>query len=392
MKTFLALTVGTGTAGRQSNLEQGLVHTLQLIQPDAYWLVPSADEYSQLIAEEMRSKYPANFQSWSDDVPFFSVADPDDLSVCVTTMRTVLDKVRTIAGESDRIMVNPTSGTKQMSAGATLAALNADVDLLTFTVGERADGVVITGTERLQEFPTLNMLYQRDLITARALFTRGSYAGAATVLRRYRRLPDAARAMAMAECMDVWHRHDYAGAAAKAATFDQSLATQLNAMAKEKGWSERILADLVRGADHLFAWGVFDEALTRYYRAVEYAARLRLAAHVKHSDPFRYDELMTIANAQSRSRLRENRDGSCMVGLTQIVYLLAGVDDKFAGLMGQERIQNLMDARNQSVHNIRSVSRDDAESAKVHVRRLLDAVFPRLDELIKQLRDQEPTI
>jgi hypothetical protein len=44
--THLILTVGTGTAGKHSNLAAGLRRTLELINPEKFWLIPSTDEVS----------------------------------------------------------------------------------------------------------------------------------------------------------------------------------------------------------------------------------------------------------------------------------------------------------------------------------------------------------
>ena len=67
---------------------------------------------------------------------------------------------------SDRLLVNPTSGTKQMSVAAVLAALDEEVGMVIFTVGDRADGVVKTGTERMAEVNTAEFYLQQDLAQA----------------------------------------------------------------------------------------------------------------------------------------------------------------------------------------------------------------------------------
>jgi hypothetical protein len=46
MTSLLILAVGTGTAGKHSDVAQGLAHTIRLVRPRKFWLVPSASERS----------------------------------------------------------------------------------------------------------------------------------------------------------------------------------------------------------------------------------------------------------------------------------------------------------------------------------------------------------
>ena len=154
--SILILTVGTGTQGAQSNLAQGLVNTLKQLKPRLFWLVPSASPDSTDLAELVRSEAPEGclFQSWADSQAFRKIEHHDDLFVCRTALREVIQCAKEQLGKGERLIVNPTSGTKQMSVAATLAALDEGIGEIVFTVGNRADGVVITGTERMAPFKT----------------------------------------------------------------------------------------------------------------------------------------------------------------------------------------------------------------------------------------------
>ncbi len=89
MQTFLILTVGTGTAGRTSNLEAGLRRTIELIHPSAFWLIPSTDEISQTMADLVRLDQPA-FRAWDASSPYRAIARPDSLDDCRQIVRKVI--------------------------------------------------------------------------------------------------------------------------------------------------------------------------------------------------------------------------------------------------------------------------------------------------------------
>ena len=185
MSDLLILTVGTGTAGKTSNLAQGLVNTLKKSAPRLYWLVPSISPDSIETANLIRENYPNGFTKASHS-DFFTIKNPDDIFECRNTMRSVIKEARQYLKEGEKLILNPTSGTKQMSAGATLAAIDEEIGEIVFTIGERADGVVKTGTERLIPFSSRLFLMERDMRIANELFRSGSYKATADILTPYK--------------------------------------------------------------------------------------------------------------------------------------------------------------------------------------------------------------
>ena len=112
MTNLLILTVGTGTAGRHSDLASGLRRTLELLNPRKFWLVPSTAPDSLAIADliaEGHASYGGRFP----------LEHPDDLESSRQHIRSVIRRVRGQVKEGERLLVNPTSGTKQMTAAAT---------------------------------------------------------------------------------------------------------------------------------------------------------------------------------------------------------------------------------------------------------------------------------
>ena len=186
MTSLLILTVGTGTAGKHSNVASGLANTIRQVRPRRFWLVPSASEKSTPVADLIREEVAdlGSFASWSESAPYHAIPDHDDIHQCRRFVREVIAAAKRELRPGERLVVNPTSGTKQMSAGATLAALDEEVDQIDFTSGERVDGVVKTGTEVVQSFDLRGFLFQRDLRTADQLFQHGAFYAAARAAQR----------------------------------------------------------------------------------------------------------------------------------------------------------------------------------------------------------------
>lgn len=277
MPPLIILTVGTGTAGKYSNVAEGLANALRLIRPRKFWLMPSASEKSIPVADLIREMVTDLdcFQPWSADADYRTIAQPDSLSDCRKTMREVIRTVRRHLQRGERLIVNPTSGTKQMSVGAPLAALDEEVGQIDFTVGERVDGVVKTGTEKVESVDLKAFLGERDLRIADELFQSGAFLAAASVLQPYE-TPGLVSARETALCLHEWQRLNYRQAALHAEAFSESLKSRLFALASQGQLDSAVLGDLLAGADELARWGDHEEALARYYKATEYALKLRL--------------------------------------------------------------------------------------------------------------------
>lgn len=314
MTSLLILTVGTGTKGDHSNLAQGLVNTLHQLRPRKFWLVPSASPDSIALAEIVRDGAPAGsvFQSWIPTQPFLQIEHHDDLFVCRTALREVIHTAREQLRQDERLIVNPTSGTKQMSVAATLAALDEGIGEIVFTVGERADGVVKTGTERMAPFSTRQFFLERDLRLAGEMFDAGAFYAASKILKPYKE-SEAIRARETTLCLHEWQRMNYAKAAGHAAKFSEDLRVHLKNLTAADEFSVTVLGDLLAGADELLRWGDCEEALARYYRGAEQAAKVRLADAHAIRPPYNLDSLLNLLPAscplakEVRSRARNGR-------------------------------------------------------------------------------------
>lgn len=269
-------TVGTGTAGKHSNLAQGLVNGLRLRQPRVAWLLPSTDEnacaIADLVAEDLRTVDGITVQ-----IPGH-ITSPDDLLRCRREIRLHLRAARRQYPRAV-LVVNPTSGTKQMTAGAVLAALDVEAHMLDYITGDRADGVVRTGTERLSALNLQRIHAERAAREALRLFQHGALAGAAVLLAPHRDLVPCSHALLLA--LAAWQRFDYRGALQAVSQVSgpwlPPLRAALEQLAASPTPSLERAADMHNAAARTLDWRQAEEALAMLYRLVELCARLRLA-------------------------------------------------------------------------------------------------------------------
>jgi hypothetical protein len=374
--THLLLTVGTGTAGRHSNLAAGLRRTIEIIAPDKFWLIPSTDEVSQLTADLVREGMPA-FHPWSEDEPYLAIAQPDSLEACRNTVREVLIRARAGLSRSGRLLVNPTSGTKQMSVGAALAALDEGIGELVFTVGQRADGVVMTGTEQLETFAAHAYFAERDLKTSLALSAAGSFSAAATLLSRHASLSPQAD---IALCLREWERQNYAearriAAGCTALAESRNLLESLAKAAKAPEPQPAIIADILHTAGLLQTRRDFEAALTLTCRALEMGLRRALFEKTGLHEPYSLPKICALPLEQGiKDRCRNvSHDGQrTILNLNTVAKILQQLghdlgDDFFA----DRDLQALVRVRNDLMHQLRAVTEVESQAALQRVKNLL---------------------
>lgn len=367
---WLILTVGTGTAGRHSNLAAGLRRTIEILAPVRFLLVPSRNEISHLTADLVREGLDT-FEPWDEDTPYHCIESPDSLEQCRRTVGEVIAAAQGRMGRKNRLLVNPTSGTKQMSVGAALAALDEGIGEIVFTVGERVDGVVRTGTECLEIFDPAKYFAERDLAVARRLFHSGAYAASAALLSRHPTLQSAA---AIAACRHAWECQNYTEARriAAAALTDELIRCrnhleQLHIAAANRKPDERLVADILHTAETGFRRQDWNEALLQACRAFEMGLRRALERATGLSEPIELNALRQMPIPAEVVRRAENtsNDGiTTILNLNAVARILAAYRQPMGdAFLSSRKLKASTGIRNERMHGLRAVTENEARLA-----------------------------
>jgi hypothetical protein len=378
-KNLLILTVGTGTAGKYSNLAEGLRRTVELLHPRRFWLVPCVSEDSQTMADLVSENF-ENFAPLSPGSRYCAIADPDNLEVCRETLRAAIAAARKELRPSERLFINPTSGTKQMTAAATLAALDENIGDIVFTVGERADAVVKTGTERIMPFDASAYFRERDFKTASELFAFGGFYAAARILEPHKTAMLHAQATAL--MCHHWQRFDYKKAAGQASRFDEQLRRALAARAtavKEGKPDSGVLADILSWAKFAFDRQDYDESVRLSYKAIEYAAKCRLSGKFNlfpDASGFYEPEQVYALHRDFEAQFRDFARPKLALGLQNLMLILEKLGDEL-GTSWRGNRENIARerTRNENTHSISPIGEAEAQAILARVSSAVNAIF-----------------
>lgn len=369
-KSVYVMTVGTGTAGRTSNLAQGLVNAINLRkeQIKKVFLVPSLSEDSHAIADLVID----NFKNSGLKVSIINnFTEPDELLRCRREFREVLSQLK-----AEQVIINPTSGTKQMTAGATLAALDMGLGVIEFIVGERRDGVVVTGTERIESLDSARLQAEQSIRSILALLRNGSYSAAALLGELIKdHFPVTA---ALCSMLAAWDRMNYSEAVRCVPLGDEFSKTRalLGSLTAASEHSLERIADLLALASRDLQFSRVEEALSAIYRAVELMAKFHLVELECPPDMWFADHLCKMFNlpAKTRDRLykkdKESKGKVLRLGLTDLMDILDTTGFVLCELRYEKRHWKTLQERNETRygHGDKSVKKDN-------VQKLYDVVF-----------------
>jgi hypothetical protein len=371
MPHLLILTVGTGTAGAAANITQGLINTIHKVNPRNFWLIPSTAADSLAVAALIAETFPGSFAPWTGTDRFKTIEDPDQLESSRQVVREVIRTVRRRLQQGERLLVNPTSGTKQMSAGATLAALDEQIGDIIFTVGNRQDGVVITGTERITAFDPESYFEERDLRLARQLFDVGSWDAAARVLAPHQTSQEKARHICL--CRLNWSRLSYGEAARHAARFSEPHRVYLKQLAdltEAQIPAAAVLTDLLSHAEEFLALENPDASFQFSYKSLEYALRLELFLASEIRPPYTPNKFQGIRTDLTRNAVPNQ---PLRIGQRQMADLLKALGSPVADRYFQSQaLEKGLSIRNRLTHEIRPTTTEEARNLLAAVRSLCE--------------------
>lgn len=298
--TILVLTVGGS--------HQPLVTAIQSLKPECVVFLCSDDapgtkgSYVQVMGEGLVIK--SNPKLEKPDLPnivvqanlaskqyeIVKIRHFDNLETCYLEARNVLERLHRDCPEA-RIIADYTGGTKTMTAGLAVAAVDFEWCALNVVAGTRADLEKVTeGTQFAKPLRVWNLRGKRKLREVQVRLKCFDYAGAASLLEAIAGMPisqpfseNIAAGLAICRGLDTWDRFDHKGARNLIQPYRRHLVAEcvmLDQLCQAKPRDPYIRAeDLLLNAERRAAQGRYDDAVARVYRALELIAQIRLKEH-----------------------------------------------------------------------------------------------------------------
>ncbi|MBF0155435.1 MAG: TIGR02710 family CRISPR-associated protein [Magnetococcales bacterium] len=359
----LLLTVGTGDdTKREETLYRPLRLSISKGKFTSIILLPSS--VTEAWAEQVQNDLtPHNIQVYP-----LHPGDEDNADRCFDHFDKVLAELLADGWMCNQIEVDPTRGTKMMSASLVLAAVHRDVSAIRYITGKRDErGMVQSGSEEIFEFRTTRISAARRLEDAFQLFQHSNFAAVLDMIPD----PDSGWAAlnwpaefhprlrairSLAHFYGAWDRLNYSEAQ-KAGTadlsslegkwqrFQPSLPVLDWVKQLAKGLPEtdekerrkkqkapyllRLTVDLWANGLRRIRAGQWEDATVRAYRILEMVGQMRLFE--KGHDSAKLDlQDSEIMKFPEKSELRStNPDGTRMAGREQVVKLLRFFNDPF---------------------------------------------------------------
>lgn len=143
IKTALLMTVGTGIGGQVAteDLAHAILFSIDNSNPDI--VIFFGSEKSKKTVESVKEQYLNEFEEEFDYFEFIHLEQIDDFKIYFEAFKRKIQEL-----DGYKIIIDYTSGTKTMTMSAAFASMLYRKNLY-FVGGEREDGVVIRGTEKI---------------------------------------------------------------------------------------------------------------------------------------------------------------------------------------------------------------------------------------------------
>jgi CRISPR-associated protein (TIGR02710 family) len=291
------------------------------------------------------------------------IVPADDLDGIVSAAAGAIARLRE-RFPTAHVVADYTGGTKTMTAGLVMAALERDDVELRFVTGARGDlTTVVDGTQHSTAATADGVRLRRAMAPYLNAWARYGYAEAAQGLARVFTPSDAGLraelqiARDLSAAFDAWDRFDHATALALLHVYRSRIGARAGSHLQFLEWltagsddpraEPARLLDLWRNAERRAAQGRFDDAVARVYRLIEWTAQwlLRDVAAIDTSDVAQ-DELPAHID------LSPNRDGKRQAGLLAawdlVAHHLQGAPRRFA-TEERSRLLDRIGSRNRSI-------------------------------------------
>lgn len=399
MKKAMILAVGTGT-GAEANIVKPLIKTVRNSRPDYVgFLVSEGPDGSRPNADSIIQEL--NLENYE----IISLPNPDELDQIFKESNNLTRNIMARGFECSDISVDFTSGTKAMTSGLVLSAVANNCGELKYITGERKDGIVIEGTEKILTISPSAILAHHDIKIGMRLMrlyrfdtALDLFKGINTALLDEHDAGLVKNLKHIASAYGHWDKfnhYSFLGESGKASygqaelkmfkiqkTTDRRLRT-IGENLKKGFISEDVLADLFNNASRRTEEGKYDDAVSRLYRLVEMLAQWVLAKDYGLSTS---DIDLEKVPPEMHGELENNRDKSdstIKIGLEKSYRLLEALGSELGQAFFKNKVRGKIKIRNESIlaHGTQPIIEKDCRS-------LLNLTHQFLNEFVSDFKNR----
>ena len=378
MKKVMFITVGTGR--ERTDIAQAIVESIRIQSPDFvvfYCTHKSSNEtMPEIYALNNALQVKSTVEIISDENNLEKIKKEISHSMAQYKKNYALNTV------------DYTSGTKAMSAGIIVAAIENSCDYISYITGTRDNqGRVVTGTEQINTF-RLNQIYATKYVElGKQFFNNYLFGAAIDLFEKAKNIchdetlnNEVELYISLAQALNAWDKfdHEQAKNIFTAITKNKQAVVLLESKEIEKTieimkrhlhaiassqFSDLLIIDLLKNAERRFAEGKYDDAMARLYRLLEFIAQVLLdKQNIYQKDAHGKSDTSKLDVEKLPQHLKEKYTPA--IGLSKSYELLSDLNDetgkKIYDIMQKKDVKQILGIRNGSIlaHGFVPVCRD----------------------------------
>lgn len=378
-KRALIISLGTGIGpGSAQSLAGALAFSINNSNTDKVLFVVSRVSREKLL--------PLVLQQVSKNHEVCEIDDPEDINQIYNKLAPSFKEMRS---EYTSLVVDYTSGTKAMTGAMVILGSIYEADALSYVTGQRHQGVVVAGTEKLLTLRPFHIIAEKRISEAIKFFNHCHYDAAVMLVSQLEKavqlpmiLEQVAPLKNAAQAYSLWDRFDHKAA------FEELKKVDLPAFDDNKAFLGKMLhadkrepyliTDLLSNARRRGEIEQnYDDAVGRLYRVTELIAQYRLKSHgIEDTGNVPKDKIPPGLCGELVTG-----DAKIKVGLHTSYQLLAAYGDMIGQRYQRDKaLQNLLRLRNTSIlaHGLTPVEQKDYLD-------LRDAIIPYAKDAVPSL-------
>jgi len=389
MGKALVISVGTGVRGTQEALDSlasAIAYSIKNCNADKVFFVVSQESREAIL--------PLIISQIDKDKQYeiIRVRDPDDIQSCYQELSF---KFKEIRGRFDFVTVDYTSGTKAMTGTLVILGSLYEADNLTYVAGERHNGIVTKGLEKIRSVRPYFITRERKLLKAISFFNQCRFDACLSIIEEIEcGVPDTdwlsfySNPLKQASlAYSAWDKFNHEDA------FNCLKQVKLDAFAQNKAFLGKLLrdeekepyyiADIMSNAQRRGEIeGKYDDAVARLYRVMELIGQYQLKK-------YGIEDTSSVSVEDIPQELKQewHIEGKVKIkiALEKDYRFLAAKGDKLGeNFLQDKELRNLLSKRNSSIlaHGLVSVTENTYYGLKAKTASYASQAVKNLNQLL----------